>query len=103
MQHLAWDWIARERIWLFQSNTGYLHFAPYLKLDCGKDMNGNGDFPRLREVYNIFAEELCPPTLQLGAYSSQFVVSKKRIRKSTSAFRITGSQTGDLAAIGFGK
>ncbi|KAK9894747.1 hypothetical protein P389DRAFT_173903 [Cystobasidium minutum MCA 4210] len=77
--HLAWDWIARERLWLFQSNTGYLHFAPYLKLDCGKDMNGNGDFPRLREVYNIFAEELCPPTLQLGAYSSQFVVSKERI------------------------
>lgn len=44
-------------------------------------MNGNGDFPRLKEVYNIFAEELCPPTLQLGAYASQFVVSKKRIRE----------------------
>jgi hypothetical protein len=40
------------------------------------------DFPRLREVYNIFKEELCPPTLQLGAYSSQFVVSKKRICES---------------------
>lgn len=81
VQHLAWDWIAKERLWLFQDNTGYLHFAPYMKLDCGKDMNGNGDFPRLKEVYNIFAEELCPPTLQLGAYSSQFVVSKERIRE----------------------
>jgi hypothetical protein len=77
---LAWEWIAKERLWLFQPNTGYLHFAPYVQLDCGKDMAGNGDFARLREIYNIFTEELCPPTLQLGAYSSQFVVSKKRIR-----------------------
>ena len=76
---MAWEWIARERLWLFQSDTGYLHFAPYVQLDCGKDMAGNGDFARLREIYNIFTEELCPPTLQLGAYSSQFVVSKKRI------------------------
>jgi hypothetical protein len=82
-QHLAWDWIARERLWLFRHDTlhqtGYLHFAPYVKLDCGRDTAGNGDFMRLHEIYNIFREELCPPTLQLGAYSSQFVVSKKRI------------------------
>ena len=25
--------------------------------------------------------QLCPPTLQLGAYSAQFVVSRKRIRE----------------------
>lgn len=97
--HLAWDWIARERMWLFKRNTGYLHFAPYVKLDCGKDMDGNGDFPRIAQVYSMFREEvshrpsrlsgakicyarqLCPPTLQLGAYSAQFVVSRERIRR----------------------
>ncbi|KAK9893939.1 hypothetical protein P389DRAFT_163718 [Cystobasidium minutum MCA 4210] len=77
--HLASASIARERILLFRPKTGYLNFGPYLKLDCGKDLNGNGELPRLREIYNIFAEELCPPTLQLGAYFSQFVVSKQRI------------------------
>lgn len=56
--HLAWDWIARERMWLWRENTGYLHFAPYLKLDCGKDMNGNGDFPRIAQIYSSFKEEV---------------------------------------------
>jgi hypothetical protein len=56
--HLAWDWIARERLWLFKPNTGYLHFAPYIKLDCGKDMDGNGDFPRIAQVYSMFREEV---------------------------------------------
>ena len=56
--HLAWDWIARERFWLWKPNTGYLHFAPYIKLDCGKDMDGNGDFPRITQVYSMFREEV---------------------------------------------
>ena len=56
--HLAWDWIARERMWLWRENTGYLHFAPYLKLDCGKDLNGNGDFPRIAQIYSSFKEEV---------------------------------------------
>ena len=56
--HLAWDWIARERMWLWRENTGYLHFAPYLKLDCRKDLNGNGDFPRIAQIYSSFKEEV---------------------------------------------
>lgn len=59
--HLAWDWIARERLWLFKPNTGYLHFAPYVKLDCGKDMDGNGDFPKIAQIFSMFREEVCPP------------------------------------------
>lgn len=57
-QHISWDWIARERLWLFRENTGYLHFAPYIKMDCGKDMRGNGDFPRYAQLYGIFREDV---------------------------------------------
>jgi hypothetical protein len=77
--------------------TGYLHFAPYIKSDCGRDLNNDKVFSRMRDIYTLFREEvrsaspavecafvksraqLCPPTLQLAAWSAQFFVSKQRI------------------------
>jgi len=78
--HLAWDWIARERLRTYQNNTGYLHFAPYITMNCGEDMAGNGNFARYSELYAMFRGTICPTEPhQLGAYAAQFVVSKKRI------------------------
>lgn len=55
-EHLAWDWIARDRLWLFSDQTGYLHLAPYIKMDCGKDLEGNGNFERYPQLYGMFRE-----------------------------------------------
>ncbi|KAL7007289.1 hypothetical protein EMMF5_003128 [Cystobasidiomycetes sp. EMM_F5] len=57
-EHLAWDWIARDRLWLFSDQTGYLHLAPYIKMDCGKDLEGNGNFERYPQLYGMFREGL---------------------------------------------
>ena len=52
---------------------------PYIKSDCGEDLSGNGNFQRMRDIYTVFRSEFCPPTLQLSAYSAQFIVSRDRI------------------------
>lgn len=33
----------------------------------------------MRDIYTVFRSEFCPPTLQLSAYSAQFVASRARI------------------------
>lgn len=88
---------------LVDSRTGFLALGPYIKTDCGVDTTGNGDFPRMRDIYSMFREEVssslsaasdggslvllanshrsqfCPPTLQLSAWAGQFIVSRQRI------------------------
>lgn len=82
---------------LFDQRTGYLAFGPYVAMECGRDMRGNGHYPRMAQVYSIFREEvrlslshicvdvnscyeqLCPKKAQLGSYAAQFVVSRERI------------------------
>lgn len=83
---------------LFDQRTGYLAFGPYVAMECGRDMRGNGHYPRMAQVYSIFREEvrlcffiiyshakacmveqLCPKEAQLGSYAAQFVVSRERI------------------------
>lgn len=33
----------------------------------------------MKDIYTMFRGHFCPPTLQLSAYSAQFLVSRKRI------------------------
>lgn len=57
--HMSWFWIAQERLWLFQDDTGYLHLAPYIKMNCdGRDLEGNGHFVRYPQIYSIFREQV---------------------------------------------
>ncbi|ORY69277.1 hypothetical protein BCR35DRAFT_269785 [Leucosporidium creatinivorum] len=77
--HLAWHWVAGMRWDLVDSRTGFLALGPYIKTDCGVDTTGNGEFPRMRDIYSMFREEFCPPTLQLSAWAGQFIVSRNRI------------------------
>jgi hypothetical protein len=56
--HLAWHWIAQPRMTIFEDRSGYISLAPYVRLDCGRDMQGNGDFIRLREIHVLFREEV---------------------------------------------
>ena len=58
--HLGWEWLAQERMWLFRDTTGYLHLAPYVKIDCGgNDIEGNGHFGRYPQIYSVFRERVC--------------------------------------------
>ena len=41
-------------------------------------MLGNGHFARLKELYSMFRETLCPLTLQVASYAAQYIVSKKK-------------------------
>ncbi|TNY23199.1 hypothetical protein DMC30DRAFT_347763 [Rhodotorula diobovata] len=59
--------------------TGYLHLAPYVRSDCGVDQRVWGNFARMRDLYSMFREDLCPPTMQLAAWAAQFFVSRARI------------------------
>ncbi|GAA5935868.1 hypothetical protein JCM10213_002143 [Rhodosporidiobolus nylandii] len=77
--HLAWESIARPRLQLVAPETGFAHFGPMLRSDCGKDGRIGADFPIVKELYNIFVGEVCPPSGQLSAWSAQFAVSKRRI------------------------
>lgn len=81
--HLAWHWIAQARVDLVDADTGFASFGPYMRSNCGNDSRGNGVFPVrplvfmewekelmreeqvVKELYNIFAGTLCPPTDQL--------------------------------------
>ncbi|KAL8291260.1 hypothetical protein RQP46_002238 [Phenoliferia psychrophenolica] len=83
--HLAWHWIAQARVDLVDADTGFASFGPYMRSNCGNDSRGNGVFPVVKELYNIFAGTLCPPTDQLTAWSGQFVVSKPRILANSYA------------------
>ena len=57
--HLGWEWLAQERMWLFRDNTGYLHLAPYVRIDCGgNDIEGNGYFRRFPQIYSTFRERV---------------------------------------------
>lgn len=42
---MAWDWIAKPRLDLLSSDTGFAHFGPYVSSDCGVDGKGTGDYP----------------------------------------------------------
>lgn len=77
--HLAWDWIAKPRIELVAPDTGFAHFGPMMRSNCGEDGRGTGSYPVFKDLYSIFRGEVCPPTGQLSAWSAQFVVSKRRI------------------------
>jgi hypothetical protein len=56
--HLAWHWIAEPRMSIFEDQSGYVSLAPYVRMDCGRDMQGNGEFIRAREIYVLFREEV---------------------------------------------
>ncbi|GAA6018741.1 hypothetical protein JCM10207_005563 [Rhodosporidiobolus poonsookiae] len=77
--HLAWENIAAPRLQLVAPDTGFAHFGPLLRSDCGHDMRVDLPLAPLKELYNIFSGEICPPTGQLAAWSAQFAVSKRRI------------------------
>ncbi|KDE06752.1 hypothetical protein MVLG_02948 [Microbotryum lychnidis-dioicae p1A1 Lamole] len=77
--HLAWDWIAKPRIDLVGPDTGFAHFGPLLRTDCGVDGRGRGTYEYVKSFYSIFTGNICPPTGQLSAWSAQFAVSRRRI------------------------
>ncbi|GAA6062677.1 hypothetical protein JCM10212_002500 [Sporobolomyces blumeae] len=77
--HLAWDWVARKRLDLVSSDTGFAHLGPLIPGTCGRDDKVGVDFPLWTQLYNIFTGGLCPPGGQTMAWSGQFVVSKRRI------------------------
>ncbi|GAA6009824.1 uncharacterized protein JCM10292_003616 [Rhodotorula paludigena] len=77
--HLAWHWIAQPRLKEIAPETGFAHLGPYYNSSCGWDTRVNTSFPIAKELYNVFTGELCPPGGQLGAWSAQMVVSKRRI------------------------
>ncbi len=77
--HFAWHWIAQPRIERVEADTGFAHFGPMMKNWCGRDDRGVGDYPFVKELFNIFVQDLCPPEGVLTAWSAQFVVSKRRI------------------------
>ncbi|GAA5969071.1 hypothetical protein JCM11641_007458 [Rhodosporidiobolus odoratus] len=77
--HLAWQWIADQRFDYPDDRTGYIALGPYRKNDCGRDLDTEGKFERMKDIYVMFQEDFCPPTLQLTSWAAQFVVSRKRI------------------------
>ncbi|KAM0747990.1 hypothetical protein T439DRAFT_383046 [Meredithblackwellia eburnea MCA 4105] len=77
--HLAWFWLAQDRIDIVTPETGFAHFGPFIINECGKDMTVGSQFPVFKEIFNIFTGKLCPPGGQLTGWSGQFVVSSKRI------------------------
>lgn len=72
--HLAWAEISQPRLQLIEGRTGFFHFGPLMKSNCGLDERGNGDYPVLREIYNVFRGELCPPTGQLVCGFSFYLI-----------------------------
>ncbi|EGU13588.1 Proteophosphoglycan ppg4 [Rhodotorula toruloides ATCC 204091] len=77
--HLAWGDIAAPRMRIVEDETGFAHFGPLIRGECGFDKRVDVDFPTVKELFNIFAGEMCPPTGHLMAWSAQFAVSKRRI------------------------
>ncbi|POY71170.1 hypothetical protein BMF94_5480 [Rhodotorula taiwanensis] len=77
--HLAWEWIANVRFDFVDPRTGFLSLAPYVESDCGVDLNVGGNFKRVRDIYSMFRENLCPPTHQLTSWAAQMFVSRERI------------------------
>ncbi|BGP25144.1 proteophosphoglycan ppg4 [Rhodotorula toruloides] len=77
--HLAWADIAGARMRIVEDDTGFAHFGPLIRGKCGYDQRVDVDFPTVKELFNIFAGEMCPPTGHLMAWSAQFAVSKRRI------------------------
>ncbi|BGP40618.1 hypothetical protein JCM10450v2_004613 [Rhodotorula kratochvilovae] len=77
--HLAWDWIAKPRLEQMADESGFAHFGPLVKSECGYDARAPVDLPVVKQLYNIFAGEICPPEPQLAAWSAQMAVSKRRI------------------------
>ncbi|BGP08616.1 hypothetical protein JCM10049v2_004463 [Rhodotorula toruloides] len=77
--HLAWADIAAPRMRIVEDDSGFAHFGPLIRGECGFDKRVDVDFPTVKELFNIFAGEMCPPTGHLMAWSAQFAVSKRRI------------------------
>ncbi|GAA5930894.1 hypothetical protein JCM3775_000745 [Rhodotorula graminis] len=77
--HLAWDFIAKPRLAEVADETGFAHFGPLLRSECGNDLRAPVNLPVVKELYNVFAGEICPPGGQLAAWSAQMAVSKRRI------------------------
>lgn len=56
---LAWNWLAEPRFdYVDTGRTAFIALGPYLKSDCGKDLLGNGEFTRMRDIYSMFREEV---------------------------------------------
>ncbi|GAA6035894.1 hypothetical protein JCM8097_005150 [Rhodosporidiobolus ruineniae] len=81
--HLAWPWIADQRFDHLEARTGFLSLGPYVKSDCGRDLRVGARWERMRDVYSMFREDFCPPTLQLSTWSAQFFVSRRRILQNS--------------------
>ncbi|POY76391.1 hypothetical protein BMF94_0589 [Rhodotorula taiwanensis] len=77
--HLDWSWVTDVRFDFVDARTGFLSLAPYVQSDCGFDLRTREDFPRVRDIFNMFQEDLCPPTHQLTSWAAQMVVSRERI------------------------
>ncbi|GAA6026611.1 hypothetical protein JCM8202_000096, partial [Rhodotorula sphaerocarpa] len=77
--HLEWDWIANLRFNFLERRTGFLSLSPYIESDCGRDLRTGEVFPRVRDIYSMFQEDLCPPTHQLTTWAAQMFVSRRRI------------------------
>ncbi|GAA5873382.1 hypothetical protein JCM3774_000767 [Rhodotorula dairenensis] len=78
--HLAWEGIAGPRLQQVTDRVGFVHFGPLIRLECGHDVRVDLKLPMTAELWNIFRGQLCQPKVgQLGGWSAQFAVTKRRI------------------------
>lgn len=78
--YLAWHDVVRPRLREVTPETGFVNFGPNIKLECGTDSAVGLHFPMIAQVWSMFRGQLCPPnSIQSGAWSGQFAVSKCRI------------------------
>jgi len=62
--HLATGIIAVPRLWELQDDVGFVHLGILLKSVCGEDDAGTGSYPMVGRIFNMFREQVCPPTGQ---------------------------------------
>ncbi|GAA5987778.1 hypothetical protein JCM10908_007211 [Rhodotorula pacifica] len=78
--HLAWEGIATPRVAKMTERTGFAHFGPLIRSECGHDMRVDIKLPMVAELWSMFRGELCQRKVgQLSGWSAQFAVSKRRI------------------------
>lgn len=71
--HLATGIIAVPRLWELQDDVGFVHLGILLKSVCGEDDAGTGSYPLVGQIFNMFREQVCPPTGQTVSSSFGFI------------------------------
>lgn len=62
--HLATGIVAVPRLWEMRDDVGFISLGILLKSVCGYDDSGTGEYPLVGQIFNMFREQLCPPTGQ---------------------------------------